>query len=79
MNNQDETRDTIIEEYLNLVDAASHAAMLMGLQPAELAGALLARVQQLYTLGPEPDLDGLERLLEYSLEQLKNRPRFDID
>ena len=68
----------ILEEFLNIVDVAATAAMGFGVQPAELAGVLLARCQQLYTLGEDPDLDGLERLLEYSLEQLRTRPKFDI-
>ena len=77
--NDDDPRMIVVEEFLNIVDASSHAAMLMGVKPAELAGALLARVQQLYTLGPDPDLPGLERLLTYSLEQIRNRPKFDIE
>ena len=71
-------RLAILEEFLNIVDAASTAAIAFGVEPAELAGALLARTQQLYTHGEDPDLAGLERLLEYSLDQLRTRPRFDI-
>lgn len=83
MNDDDEYDDNdprlaILEEFLNIVDAASTAAIAFGVQPAELAGVLLARTQQLYTHGEDPDLPGLERLLEYSLEQLRTRPRFDI-
>lgn len=68
-----------IDTYLRDIDQASAQAMAEGAKLSELAGALLARVNHYYLMNDPSDLEGLERLLEHALEQIRNRPRWEID
>ena len=67
------------EEFLLAFDSLCMAALAAGFTPPALAGAVLARVQHLYLADGSADLDGLVRLLEYSIENLNARPKWEID
>lgn len=43
-----------------------------------LAGALQAQVVELYLLDNDPDFEGLEELLKTVLNDIINRPKWDI-
>lgn len=68
-----------IESYLRDIDQVSAQALADGANLSELAGALLARVHHYYLMRDPSDLEGLEQLLKHALEQIQNRPRWDID
>lgn len=68
-----------LESFLETFDLLCITAMKHGATGAELAGAVLARVQHLYLSDDQADLAGLERLLSVPLESIRNRPKFDIE
>ena len=70
--------EIVLNEMLGVVDASASMAAVIGIDPAEIATALIIRAQQIYTAGPDPDLAGLEELLEAALASVRRRPRFDI-
>jgi len=71
--------DRDLEEFLTAFDGLTLAALAAGFTPSSLAGAVLARVQHLYLADGSADLDGLIKLLQYSIDNLEARPRWDID
>ena len=68
-----------LEEFLTAFDSLCAAALLAGFTPASLSGAVLARVQHLYLADGSADLDGLVKLLQYSIDNLNNRPKWTIE
>ena len=67
-----------LEDFLRAFDGLTMAALAAGFTPSALAGAVLARVQHLYLADGSADIDGLVKLLQYSIDNLENRPRWDI-
>lgn len=74
--NEDEL--SAITHYLDVFDIITEAALEVGIEPSRIAGLLLARAQQVYLADDECDLAGLERLLEFALENIRNRPQFPV-
>jgi hypothetical protein len=68
-----------LEDFLTAFDVLTMAALAAGFTPTALAGAVLARVQHLYLADGAADLDGLVRLLQYSIDNLNNRPKWIIE
>jgi hypothetical protein len=68
-----------LEEFLTAFDGLTMAAMAVGFTPTALAGAVLARVQHLYLADGSADIAGLVKLLQYSIDNLENRPRWEIE
>jgi hypothetical protein len=68
-----------LEDFLTAFDGLTMAALAAGFTPTALAGAVLARVQHLYLADGAADLDGLVRLLQYSIDNLNNRPKWTIE
>jgi hypothetical protein len=71
--------DRDLEEFLRTFDSLCAAALLAGFTPSALSGAVLARVQHLYLADGSADIDGLVKLLQYSIDSLEARPRWDIE
>lgn len=71
--------ETILFEFLDQVDQAIMIALTQGIDQGIIAGALQARITQLYTFGHDPDFEGLEHLLTTVLDQIKTRPSWPID
>lgn len=67
-----------LKSFLEAFDAICLVCLQQGIPSAQLAGAVLARVQHLYLADDRADIEGLIKLLELPLERLKNRPKFDI-
>jgi hypothetical protein len=68
-----------LEEFLSAFDGLTLAALAAGFTPSSLAGAVLARVQHLYLADGSADIEGLIRLLQYSIDNLENRPKWTIE
>jgi hypothetical protein len=68
-----------LEEFLSAFDGLTLAALAAGFTPSGLAGAVLARVQHLYLADGSADIEGLIRLLQYSIDNLENRPKWTIE
>ncbi len=66
------------EEFLTAFDTLCVAALASGFTAPALAGAVLARVQHLYLADGSADIEGLVRLLQYSIDNLNSRPSWDI-
>jgi hypothetical protein len=71
--------EEILVKFLDQVDQAMITAMNAGLCIGSIAGALQARITQIYTFGHDPDFQGLEDLLTSVLEQIQQRPDWPID
>lgn len=71
--------DHDLEQFLEAFDALTIAALGMGFTPSALAGAVLARVQHLYLADGAADIEGLIKLLKYSVDNLESRPKWDIE
>jgi hypothetical protein len=71
--------DKDLEEFLHVFDGLCQAALLAGFTPSALSGAILARVQHLYLADGSADIEGLVKLLEYSIDNLNSRPKWDIE
>lgn len=76
--NDPDLENSIIE-LLAGIDAAAFRAQSQGMDPHKIAGAFLARTQHWYLKDDPSDLEGLERLMEYALKSIRDRPRFDIE
>ena len=70
--------DKDLEEFLHVFDGLCQAALLAGFSPATLSGAILSRVQHLYLADGSADIEGLVKLLQYSIDNLNNRPSWEI-
>ena len=70
--------DKDLEEFLTVFDGLCQAALLAGFSPAVLSGAILARVQHLYLADGSADIEGLVKLLQYSIDNLNARPSWEI-
>lgn len=77
--NDDDIEDGHMIDFLLALDAICAVAIDSGMSSAGLAGAMLARVQHLYLMDGQADLEGLERLLRVALDNIASRPRFDIE
>ena len=73
------TTDHDLETFLTAFDGLTLAALAAGFTPSALAGAVLARVQHLYLADGSADLDGLVKLLQYSIDSLNARPQWRIE
>jgi hypothetical protein len=71
--------DHDLEDFLRTFDSLCAAALLAGFTPSALSGAVLARVQHLYLADGSADIDGLVKLLQYSIDNLNARPKWDIE
>lgn len=49
-----------------------------GLDPYLATGVLMSRINLIYLTDEDPDIDALEEFLESVLEQLRNRPKWEI-
>jgi hypothetical protein len=68
-----------LHQWIRSLDQLCYLAESRGLSGQMIAGTLLARVQHWYLKDNEHDIDGLVKLCEYSIENLKRRPKFDIE
>jgi hypothetical protein len=68
-----------LAEFLTVFDGLCSAALLAGFTPAGLSGAILSRVQHLYLADGSADIEGLVKLLQYSIDTLNARPKWDIE
>jgi len=68
-----------LEKFLTAFDGLTMAALAAGMTPSGLAGAVLARVQHLYLADGSADIEGLVKLLQYSIDNLNARPRWTIE
>jgi len=66
------------DDFLTAFDALCLAALAAGFSPSALSGAVLARVQHLYLADGQADVEGLVRLLQYSIDNLNARPTWEI-
>lgn len=66
------------EDFLQAFDLLAMSALSTGISPSALAGAVLARAQHLYLADGSADVDGLVRLLQYSIDNLNARPSWEI-
>jgi hypothetical protein len=73
------TTDRDLEEFLRAFDGLTLAALAAGFTPSSLAGAVLARVQHLYLADGSADIEGLVKLLQYSIDNLEARPKWNIE
>jgi hypothetical protein len=73
------TTDRDLEEFLTAFDGLTMAALQVGFTPSSLAGAVLARVQHLYLADGSADIEGLVKLLQYSIDSLEARPKWNIE
>jgi hypothetical protein len=69
--------DQELKEFLAALDAVCTIALAAGLKNTEIAGALLARCQQIYLADDQYDLDGLSRLLTEASSWIEQRPRWN--
>jgi hypothetical protein len=79
MKNLRRMNDEELKSFLEAFDAICLVCLQNGISGAQLAGAVLARVQHLYLADDQADLAGLERLLEMPLKRLRSRPSWDIE
>jgi len=71
--------DHDLAEFLHVFDGLCEAALMAGFTPATLSGAILARVQHLYLADGSADIEGLVKLLQYSIDNLNARPQWKIE
>lgn len=74
----DDLEDEIIE-LLAGIDRAGLQAIEAGMDPKKIAGTFLARAQHWYLMQDPSDLEGMERLMEYALKTIRDRPRFNVE
>jgi hypothetical protein len=68
-----------LQDFLTAMDAILAVALAQGIKNTELAGALLARCQQIYLADGSADLEGLSRLLTHARDFIDQRPSWDIE
>jgi hypothetical protein len=68
-----------LEHFLDALDTLLTVALEQGISNTELAGALLARCQQIYLADGSADLAGLSRLLTHARDFIDQRPTWDIE
>lgn len=64
-------------EFLDNIDEAIMRSLDRGISYAVIAGAMQAKVAQLYLAHHDPDIEGFEHLLQSTLDDLKSRPSWD--
>jgi hypothetical protein len=67
-----------IDGFVFVLDAAIESALECGISNHEVAGVLLGRLHHVWLMDDAADIEGLESLLQYSLDQLKRRPTWDF-
>lgn len=75
----DHDLDDDLEDFLAALDAILALALAQGIPNTELAGALLARCQQIYLADGAADLEGLSRLLTHARDFIDQRPSWKIE
>lgn len=78
-NDDDDDEFDIVLNFVKELDPIVDAAMDNGMEYHTVASAMQAYITHLYTSGDNPDFDGLELLLLTVLENIQNRPRWDIE
>ncbi len=85
MTDFDEEDFDLTEEEMSLLDGFSEQLDDLifdyaenGLDPYLAVGALMSRINLIYLTDEEPDIESLELFLETALEQVRNRPKWEI-
>lgn len=80
IDDDDLTDDEIkkLYQFIDTMDDAIIRSLENGVSYAIIAGALQAKVAQLYLANDDPDFEGFEFLLTTVLEDFKSRPKWDI-
>jgi hypothetical protein len=71
--------DQDFKDFLATLDAVCAIALASGMSNQAIAGALLARCQQLYLADGQADLQGLSDLLTAAQSWIDQRPRWDLE
>lgn len=71
--------DQDLNDFLATLDAVCAIALASGMSNQAIAGALLARCQQLYLADGSADLQGLSDLLSAAQSWIDQRPMWNIE
>lgn len=71
--------DQDLKDFLATLDALCTIALSSGMTNTAIAGALLARCQQLYLADGQADLQGLSDLLKAAQSWIDQRPTWPVE
>lgn len=71
--------DQDFKDFLTTLDAVCAMALARGVSNQAIAGALLARCQQLYLADGQADLQGLSDLLTAAQQWIDQRPKWGLE
>ena len=66
--------ETLLGAFLEDLDDTIFDYLDSGLAYDLIGATMMSRISQLYTLGDNPDFEGLESLFEMFLSEIKDRP-----